>query len=108
MTKSKAVKWLSKIIGVIGSSDDASLWVYGEVLEDIKEMIEAQPEMKWTPCSERLPKKSGEHIVTIRSEEDGKKRVAPRTYIPRVGFLTFSNETTIAWMSLPKVYNGEE
>lgn len=106
MTKGKAVKWLTNLIDDIGFAHE-TLWHYEEAIEEIKEMLEAQPEMKWTPCSERLPEESGEYIVTIRSEEDGEKRVAPRTYIPRHGFLTFSNETTLAWIPLPEVYNVE-
>ena len=36
----------------------------------LDEVPPAQPEWKWTPCSEEMPKKKGRYIVTVRNRFD--------------------------------------
>lgn len=80
---------------------------YKGIMEYIDEVPSAQ---QWIPCSERLPEKNGEYIVTTKY------------YLPRTGDTTdidiieFNDEgwdiwkryEVLAWMPLPKAYEGED
>lgn len=61
--------------------------------------IEAlQNEPRWIPCSERLPEKKGFYLVTTEERETA-----------TMGFyedIWFKTEKVIAWMPLPKAYEG--
>ena len=36
-----------------------------DAFDELKQRASAQPERKWIPCSERLPKKDGDYLVTF-------------------------------------------
>ena len=64
------------------------------------EHINAQPEQRWIPCSERLPEEIGFYLTTTKDKavycdfwnEDNFNRT----------------EMVIAWMPLPQPYKGKE
>ena len=68
--------------------------------------------MKWIPCSETLPDKEGSYLVTV---EIGKTK---RRLVQKASLRVFDNgnkkwlrvgqnNSVIAWMDLPDVYEGE-
>lgn len=76
-----------------------------EKVEEIKETMSG----KWIPCSERLPEKLGEYLVTVNTvgwnlEETTEIDIA--YWDDLEGF--HKAEKVIAWMPLPKPYEGEQ
>ena len=66
----------------------------------LAELPSAQPEQRWIPCSERLPEKCGEYLVT--REARGVYR-----YLDIVKKTNISGQIAsdiIAWMPLPEPY----
>ena len=67
-------------------------------------------EREWTPCSERLPKKSDDYLTTT-SFDLGKTEPAREVYknyfcAASQKWLT-DDEDVIAWMPLPKPWKGK-
>ena len=91
----------------------------------ILQLPSAQPEPRWIPCSERLPKENGHYLVTFHqtaTEEDlgfdmDDTDVRKMRYDTKHGWRTprhipsWINDavvsTVLAWMPLPKGYKGE-
>lgn len=83
-----------------------------EQMQEYKTMIEQKSEPvypKWIPCSERLPEKNGEFIVSLEdcvypwaSWFNGKWFMLPADGIAR----DFGEHEVLAWMPLPKPYKG--
>lgn len=75
----------------------------------VKKALSAQPEPQWIPCSERLPKKSGQYYVS-----DGDKVwICEFLIIPNFigGWCNdAANPVVQAWMPLPEPWskNGKE
>ena len=70
------------------------------IVEKIEQLPSAQPEQRWIPCSERLPEKCGEYLVT--REARGVYR-----YLDIVKKTNISGQIAsdiIAWMPLPEPY----
>ena len=83
-----------------------------------------QPEPQWIPCSERLPEKGGQYLVTRGHKSCG--NLWNRVYIVNysdlmglkkekiwwngdVGKIDFEKcDHVIAWMPLPELYKGGE
>ena len=63
-----------------------------------------QPEQRWIPCSERLPKKNCRCLTT--NEAWGSFEVDWNAWID--GQWLYPNEKPIAWMPLPESYRGGE
>ena len=63
---------------------------------------------KWIPCSERLPEKSGWYLVTVSDGEIEFDQFFAGE--PNHSWRGFCHNTvkTIAWMSLPEPYKGDE
>ena len=90
--------------------------------DDILEMIEAmptvEPEQKWIPCSERLPEKRTDVLVTRTFE--GCEKIKPKTYVEIAEiagdeWIAVSDEfkfgrhtDPVAWMPLPEPYRKEK
>lgn len=69
----------------------------------LKELPSAQPEQQWIPCSERLPKKSGQYYVS----GGGKAWICEFLIIPNLarGWCDDAlNPVVRAWMPLPEPY----
>ena len=58
-------------------------------------------DMRWIPCSERLPEHGGCFIATSIINEDC-VRVGTKLYSLKEGWM--SKEQTLAWMPLPEPY----
>lgn len=87
--------------------------IWGELLSAVKTafitLIKAMPTVKeephWIPCSERLPDKDGEYLVTFKL-----------IYMRPIEVCTFLNgqwilygyERVLAWQPLPEPWKGEE
>lgn len=89
----------------------------------VEQLPSAQPEQRWVPCSERLPNKFGEMIVTfvpaagtlwtrvIIAHYTNLMGIAkPCFWIGNVGKNDFANITSqvVAWMPLPEPYREVE
>lgn len=61
----------------------------------------AQPEQKWISCSERLPKKNGEYLVTFRLHII---KCIDVSYYDGHAFDTGLYDEVLAWMPLPEPY----
>lgn len=101
MTKGEAVNWLINVSADIGKAEHRALWHYEQALDEIRGMLEEMPDLRWTPCSEKLPEDSGRYLVTF--ERDGKRAVDWDIYYSS-GWLW---EPVIAWMQFPEPYEGE-
>lgn len=68
-----------------------------------------QPEQKWIPCSERLPKKSGDYLVTISFDISGEpvKEVYKNYFSVLSQKWLYYGEYVKAWIPLPESYKGE-
>ena len=69
----------------------------------IQHLPSAKPEQRWIPVSERMPEESGWYIVTTEDETDTHLRWFSTLH----GFEWEEKDNTIAWMPLPKPYEGE-
>lgn len=54
----------------------------------------------WIPCSERLPSKNGEYLVTGRQGAVNKRKYEDGHW--------YGNWAVLAWMPLPEPWKGEE
>ena len=67
--------------------------------EQIKKMPSAQPEPHWIPCSERLPTKVGDYLVTNYNGQ-----IARYIYMDTDSSKEYWVRCAIAWMPLPEPY----
>ena len=74
-----------------------------KAVDRIEALPSAQPEQRWIPVSERMPEESGWYIVTTEDETDTHLRWFSTLH----GFEWEEKDNTIAWMPLPKPYEGE-
>ena len=81
---------------------DKYFHMYGTKDEILFEEVE-KPEQRWIPVSERMPEESGWYIVTVEDETDTHLRWFSTLH----GFEWEEKDNTIAWMPLPKPYEGE-
>ena len=103
----------SAIDAIMGEPTDAHYpsW-YSERLEHLPS---EQPEQRWIPCSERLPKSSGVYIVS-RWFSDGEESeiLTDASYYDGCGYWYDDNrinwgralvtDKIVAWMPLPETY----
>lgn len=85
-----------------------------EQIQEYKAMVEQKSEPvypRWISCSERLPEKNGEYIVSLEdcvypwaSWFNGKWFMLPADGISR----DFGEHEVLAWMPLPKPYKEIE
>ena len=73
----------------------------------VREIIDAQPEQQWIPCSKKLPEKDGEYLVT--DDSGGAKWVVISQFIRcEDGSIYWDYANVIAWMPRPEPYGGEQ
>ena len=88
---------------------------YRQLEEAIKDIPSADRPQEWIPCSERLPSKNGDYLVTL---ENGVVKIlgystTQRTTYPK-GFYHIKDgfswrqmqNPVVAWMPLPKPWKG--
>ena len=64
----------------------------------------AQTEQRWIPCSERLPNKEGNYLITAQPTYNHTKDIRIAHWSGRwVGYVRFE---ILAWMPLPEPYKG--
>lgn len=69
----------------------------------------AQPEQRWIPCSERLPK-SGRYLVTGKKNRDWYEsdKIVTAAFYDGEFWTDNGDIQAEAWMPLPEPYKGEE
>ena len=75
--------------------------------EEIIKLIKDQP--RWIPCSERLPEKNGNYLVTVEAN-DGTASIKFQMvdhYGPK-WLHEGEHEKVIAWMPLPEPYQSND
>ena len=68
------------------------------------------PEQQWIPCSERLPEKEGQYLVTLDFSW-GKEIEMGDWFIFEDGhgeWVNPNSHVTVAWMELPTPWKGSE
>ena len=95
-----------------GAWQDDETNCYTKLMRDSAELLSAQPEPHWIPCSERLPEESGKYLVSVLDGVGRRTTVAP--YQSRYKAWTLTGRMAywkvVAWMPLPAPYreDGEE
>lgn len=77
-------------------------------LEDIETVIKKLKQTRWIPCSERLPEKNGNYLVTVEAN-DGTASINYQM-VDHYGPYWLHEEKTrkvIAWRPLPEDYKEE-
>lgn len=100
MTSREAVNWLINLIADIGKAEHRALWHYEQALSEIKETLERN---NWIPCSDGLPEKDGEYLVT-----DNGWPITTVEVDVLCGGTWVSNDNVVAWMPLPEPWEGEQ
>ena len=111
----KLTRYIKTEINPYGKPFDGTVFEFGNMLIDYMERMEKEPERKWIPVSERLPKDCEEDWVLVQIKE----KDCGFLWIPRVGeerngkwWLTDDDEPledifeVIAWQPLPEPYKG--
>ena len=93
-------------------------WTGGivDALDAIEQLPSAQPEQRWIPCSERLPDKMGDYLVTLCGNGEPWVEIAlwNETFGGRWQMVLYNDvdysdiSNVIAWMPLPKPYQEGE
>jgi hypothetical protein len=77
--------------------------VYSALIDGI-DTLEEEP--RWIPVSERLPRKDGDYLVTVRNKEYGFQYIDITTY--EHSEWGYKDEwQVIAWMNAPSEYKAE-
>ena len=89
----------------ITSEDEAG---YNRAINDVQKMVlhlpSAQTEQRWIPCSERLPNKEGNYLITAQPTYNHTKDIRIAHWSGRwVGYV---RSEILAWMPLPEPYKG--
>ena len=121
ISRQDAIDALDGIIVVGGRNSAVRMMGYIKAVRDrLKQLPSAQPELKWIPCSERLPEQGKPVLVTYIY--NGKRFVAESWYIglhDERGNPLFSSCADeykasdlyfqkVAWMPLPEPWKGEQ
>jgi len=79
---------------------------YAVPVEYLKQLPPAQPELKWIPCCERLPKKDGRYQVTRHDYVTNTEFIDILWYEKNLWWnRQFTGDyAVIAWMPLPEPY----
>ena len=81
----------------------------GHTEKDVTRLLSlpsAQPESKWIPCSERLPDKEGNYLITAQPTYNHAKDIRIAHWSRRwVGYVS---SEILAWMPLPEPYKEGE
>lgn len=79
-------------------------------VDELRGEIEALPsEREWIPCSERLPEKRGEYMVTVEyysMRTRSTERCLLSAVYTRTGGWHLSNGEVVAWMPMVDIWNG--
>ena len=96
--------WLNKAINPNNRSkyNDGEIAAYETALSELKKIQSAQPEQRLIPCSERLPKKVGDYLVTTHNGQ-----IARFIYMDTNSSKEYWMRCAAAWMPLPKPWKGE-
>ena len=74
-----------------------------ECMDELMSMI-TDRQQEWMPCSERLPKESGQYLVTAGIEQ---RQVAKGYYSAEYG-RWYAVSDVSAWMPLPEPWEGAD
>ena len=75
--------------------------------EVLRSLPPAQPEPQWILCDERMPEEDGKYMVTIHGYGWNGKTFTSVSVAECIGKRWVGNNGVIAWIPLPKPYEGE-
>lgn len=94
---------------IVGAVDE-----YAEMNGLLEHMhyVTSENEMKWIPCSDRLPDKDGSYLIQndfggIRCLYYADGWNCSRDYLSGEIYREYELHNVVAWMPLPKAYEGE-
>lgn len=77
--------------------------------KNVYEIIAELPKVgEWIPCSERLPDKEGNYLVTVEVGMSELRMVKKAVLRNKRWYRIGQNNKVIAWMELPPCWEGEE
>lgn len=101
MTRKEAIDLLDNLIGMVEDNHNSN---YDEALNMAIKALEQEP--RWIPVSERLPRKEGDYLVTVRNKEYGFQYIDITTY--EHSEWGYKDEwQVIAWINVPSEYKEE-
>ena len=108
MTDNEIIKFLqSKQIPQCGDKE----YTADEEYEAYQGAIDALEQTTWIPCSERLPEKDGQYLVTVKNLTGYEQLCNDVFECEFFGkdwiFKGWKDNRVIAWMPLPEPYKGE-
>lgn len=123
-----AIRNMKGMAKFLNAEDDPEIKMeikaYTDILNGVKEQPTIEPDPKWIPCSEKLPKRGKDVLVTRHylGEEDNNKSCYYTEVAARYGdddnpdWISYSDEykihpknhIVIAWQELPEPYKGKE
>lgn len=81
-------------------------YIHGDAVADmISDAPTIEPEPQWIPCSERLPDKNGEYLITLEMM-DGTFEVDIEMFNGKK-WNYYNKSEVIAWTKLPEPYKAE-
>ena len=91
--------------------EDIKGYAYKQMEEAINAIPSAdRPQWEWIPCSERLPEKEGEYLVTICAIyfEVFHRFISTLYFNPRTNpnWFGYLNDEIVAWAYLPEPWEG--
>ena len=110
-------KWIDK---AHEAKDQDGWWMADNLLRRTKEIPSADAVGKWIPCSERLPSENDEFLITWTASVTNKPLLAFAEYEPDALLVgggkwlleddmrEFKDVDVIAWMPLPKPWEGAD
>lgn len=80
-------------------------YAFGELANELHKLPSAQPEPRWIPCSEKMPKVDEEVLATtVWGDVTIACRIGVDEWFIHEGGTNATTEDLIAWMPLPNPY----
>lgn len=97
----------AEAIDDLHGKDPSQIWDTADIEVWVNALPSAQPERRWVPCSERLPKEYGNYLITTHNGDVDVGTIDPKkkgvwSACDADGFYWIRE--VVAWMPLPEPY----
>lgn len=101
ISRAASIRRFKKWINKDAKGDIANF--HNRILENVIDALSEMPAAsRWIPCSERLPKKVGDYLVTTHNGQ-----ITRYIYLGTATSKDYWMRYAAAWMPLPEPYKGE-